>query len=284
MIQKIIFTAVFLLSFQFLLSAVTETRYYNAGQTKAQVKSVLNEFETAYKNNGKYQVIYLNKVSDDDYTIDYTLSSKGAQTKSVVRYQLFADRLIICILDATFVYENGKIIKLTPNHANNNVVQLYNISKSQFIDDVFKYLKISENKTSRGENNITALSTQVSVTKKYSIGENINNAKDYSKMYFDYVLKLRSTIKYFGDKNSNSYDVEYTQDEPEGTATILMNFKFTPENFTLTLKSVNYYDKASKTSFPLTEDNSVAWRKKSYETVKNFYLDKQAGFMAPAAK
>lgn len=274
MIKKIFITTIFLLSFHFLLSAEVETRYYNGGQTKAQVQSVVKEFETAY---GKQNCIItpVKKISEDNYTIEYAYSASGATNKILINYQFFTDRIILSLLDATFISASGKtIIKLTPNNENEKVVKLYNVTKEQFVNAVFKYLKI--------ENNTAPLVfAQDFVTKKYSDEKGMASAKDYSKMYFDYVLKLRSTIKYLGDKTSNNYDVEYTQDEPEGTATILMNFKFTSENFTLTLKSINYYDKVSKAKFPLTSDNSVEWRRKAYETVKKFYLDKQANFMAP---
>lgn len=273
MLKKILLTAVFLFSFQILFGIDTETRYFNADQTKAQVQNVLKEFQTAYANS-KYKATLTNKISDDDYTINYSLFSGNAETKILMNYQFFTDHIVLSILDATFISASGKIIKLSPNHENEKVVSLYNLSKKQFIDDVFTYLKISENKT-------PSSLTENSVTKNYLSADNRESAKNFAKTYRETVLAKKYSIKYIGNPESNNYDVEYKVEDGLGYAIMVVNYDFRIKDFTITLKSANYVNKKTGASTVLSKNSTVEAVAKYYETTKKLLVTLHSEYIAP---
>ena len=144
MIKKIILTGFLFFTFQFLFSIEVETRFYNSDQTKEEVKSVYKDFEKEYEKK-KFEVNYIQKVSEDDYTIQYILTSNGAKAISTVRYQFFADRVTVSILSCEFLSKEGVKNILLPDDANEKKKAVYNSLKHNYVDSIFEYLNISKN-------------------------------------------------------------------------------------------------------------------------------------------
>ena len=143
--KKLIFIAVFFMSFQFLFSMDVETRYYNPQQTKLQVQEKLKFLTTMYTENEYYSAI-TKKISADDYTVKYDHTSNGATTSVEVRYQFFQDRVTISLLRSIHTKADRSTLILTSDSSEPKIRTAYEAMRGIFIDLYFKELQIFDNK------------------------------------------------------------------------------------------------------------------------------------------
>lgn len=145
MIKKILFSIVFLLSFHFLFSMEVETRYYNEGQTKQDVKNAFSNMKKIYKDH-HYNSGEAYRFSDDNITMEYGYESDGRAVSLIVRYQFYEDRLTITILSTIFRGKNLNTVAITNTTTDPTHLRLYNNLRAVFFDYFFKELKITDNK------------------------------------------------------------------------------------------------------------------------------------------
>lgn len=143
--KKYIFIAVFFMSFQFVFSMDVETRFYNSGQTKAQVNQTLKSLIILYGEK-KYYPTIIEKISDDDFTIKFTNTTMGGIANKLVKYQLFNDRITITIVNIEYINNDGSTFTATPDNNDQKIRTAYEAKKKIFTDVFFAEAKIGDNK------------------------------------------------------------------------------------------------------------------------------------------
>ena len=145
MMKRFLMLTILLFCFQSALAQEVETRYYNPGQTQAEVETVFHQFAEEYKK-GNFQVNVMDKVSDHDYTIEFILKADNGLTSFFrLRYQFFDNRVVCTVVKAQVVNAKNAVFPLTPDNANKSLKDFYFIMKNNFADSIFKYLKIENN-------------------------------------------------------------------------------------------------------------------------------------------
>lgn len=146
MMKKFLILTILFFCFQSALAQEVETRYYNAGQTQAEVRSRFQEFAQEYAKNG-FQVTVTEKVNDNDYTQEFVMKGKNDLTSVfLIRYQFFADKVVCTILKVYVVNTKNEVFPVTLDNKNDDLKKYYFLQKNNFVDSIFDYLKIHNNK------------------------------------------------------------------------------------------------------------------------------------------
>ncbi|WP_417428778.1 hypothetical protein [Halpernia sp.] len=257
----------------------TRTGYYTTGQTKAQVLENVKTFEKDMIDY-KYVKNSENKSNQYDYTQTWSYESKGAVSTASLRYQFFDDKVLVTMYDAAFISKEGKRIPLQENDPTEAKRNVYNSLENIMITVFFKYLKVSE--TKGGSANTSASgATYDMITKNYAVGDNKESSKKVSKQFIDTVLKIAYKVTYLTSENEDNQEIKYTLEDETGIATTIIDYQFRDKDFTIKIKSINYYHKGNKSNTVISKESSSEATSKFYNLIKTYFLEKHSDYISP---
>lgn len=132
--------------FQSFTAQEVEKRYYNPGQTQAEVQKVFYQFADHYIKDG-YEVTVTKKITDQDQTVQFVLKYEGGlSTLFTVRYQFFYNRVVCTVGKAHIATNQGTFYPLTPDGEFKYIKEYYFTMKKNLITAIFDYLEINNNK------------------------------------------------------------------------------------------------------------------------------------------
>jgi hypothetical protein len=262
--------------------AATRTGYYAPGQTKAQVMQNVKVFEQDM-NTYKYVKNSEQQTNQYDYTQTWSYESQGAVSTASMRYQFFDDKVLVTMYEAAFISKEGKRIPLQENDPTEAKKSVYTSLENIMVTVFFKYLKVSETKGETANSSASG-ATYDMISLDYLSSDRKDDAKKYSKEYIDKVLKNAYQVNYLTSENADNQEVKYTMEDASGLVTIVMGDQFRDKDFTINIKSINYYQKKLKTNTVISKESDTEATMKFYKLVKDYLLVKHADYIVPTAK
>ena len=271
------------LLFIFVLSiasfAASRTGYYATGQTREQVLENVKTFEKDMIEY-KYSKDSERKTNKYDYTQSWSYMSAGATSAATLRYQFFDDRVVVTMSDAMFISKEGTRIPLQENDPSEVKKNVYDSLENIMITVFFKYLQVSETKGSVSSTK-TSGATYDMITRNYIGSDTKDTAKKFCAEYIDAVLKKAYVVNYVSGQNSDNQEIKYTLEDESGIATILATYQFRAKDFTISIKSINYYHKGNKSNTVISKESSTEATSKFYKLIKDYFIDNHANYIAP---
>ena len=87
-------------------------------------------------------------------------------------------------------------------------------------------------------------------------------------------------MKYLGSTpEDNWYNIKYTLDNEEGIQTVIVNYSFSLDGFTISVNKVDFYNKIAKKTMLITKNNTSDEQQKHYELLKSYFLDKHSDYI-----
>ncbi|MFC6268072.1 hypothetical protein [Frigoriflavimonas asaccharolytica] len=281
-----------LLSFFILFSmsivafAATRTGYYASGQTKATILQSVKNFE-ADMLTYNYKKLSERKANPSDYTQTWSYVSAGSTSEATMRYQFYDDRVLVTMTDAAFISKEGTRLVLLENDPTEVKRKVYESLENVMVTVYFKYLQVSETKVANSSNNVTpTTSTRATydmITANYLGTDTKDAAKKFSAEYVDVVLKKAYAVNYITSSTADNQEIKYTLEDESGVATILVTYQFRDKDFTIKIKSINYYHKGNKTNIVISKESSTEATSKFYNLIKDYFVDKNANYIAPGS-
>ena len=274
------------LLFIFVLSiasfAASRTGYYTSGQTRESVLENVKTFENAMFTY-KYSKDSERKTNKYDYSQSWSYMSAGATSAATMRYQFFDDRVVVTMSDALFISKEGTRIPLQENDPTEVKRKVYESLENIMVNVFFKYLQVSENKSSVGSSVTPTRTTEPTNDQitAYYINITKDAAKKRSTEYIDQTLKQSFQTNYISSSTADEQEIKYTMDYKEGIITVIVVYQFSTKNYTIKLKTTNLYDKANKTNSVIYKEGTS---EKLYNMIKTIFIDKHAAYITTGIK
>lgn len=115
----------------------------------------------------------------------------------------------------------------------------------------------------------------------YLSGDDKAAAKKFNAEYIDQVLKKAYTVKYLTSTTADTQQIKYDLEDDAGIATVIIDYQFRDKDFTINIKSINYYNKDNKTNTVISKESDTEAISKFYKLVKDYFVDKNANHIAP---
>lgn len=280
--MKKILTLFILFTIAYSAFAAPRTGYYQSGQTKISIFRATKQYEkdmVAYN----YKMTPLNFITTTDYTQTWSYTYKENSNVATLRFQFFDDRVVVTMLDAVFISKNGTRYNMEADDAGPEMKKLYASLENMMITVYFKYLEVSETK-SEAANSVSPISSESTsydfVTANYLATSNKDEAKKNAKEYENSVLKVVFQVTNLqGSASADYQEIKYVVDDNDGVSTAIVTYDFRNKDFTIKIKSIDYYNKNNKTNIKVSKDSKHDTVLKFYSTYKLYFLDKQAQFI-----
>lgn len=129
----------------------------------------------------------------------------------------------------------------------------------------------------------TMFFAQDSMTKDYFPTDNITIAKDHQKQYGK-IIPAKYVVNNTKENSKNNFEVEYREKLDEGYIAILVNYDFRSKDFTISLKSITYFNEKTKRTFLLSSDSEKEEVRNYCSLIKMMFIDFQAEYIATISK
>ena len=129
----------------------------------------------------------------------------------------------------------------------------------------------------------TMIFAQDSVTKDYFPTDNITIAKDHQKQYGK-LIPAKYAINNTKVHTVDNFDVEYREKLAEGYIAILVNYDFRKKDFTISLKSITYFNDKTKRTFLLTSDSEKEEVRDYCSLIQMMFVTFQAEYISTISK
>lgn len=264
--------------------ATSRTGYYQSGQTKASVLLDAKVYEDDLITY-KYNKVAENKNNRHDYTQTWEYVSGGATSRAVMRYQFFDDKIQVTMTDAAFVSKDGVVIPLVKNDPTEVKRKVYESLENVMITVLFTYLKVSETPGSPTQSSSSSIrkpaATYDFINASYLAGDDKAAGKKFHAEYVDEVLKKAYVVNYLTSTTADKQQIKYTLDDEAGTATIIIDYQFRDKDFTIMIKSIEYYNKNAKSTTVISKESSTSATINFYNLIKDYFVNKNANYIAP---
>lgn len=280
------------LLFVFVLSvasfAASRTGYYNHPTTKESVRNYAKEYDQLFTSKG-VQIISSQNTSKYNYVNEWIYKSNGATLTSKVHYQYFDDRIVVNILESSLTPDFKAKITITDNETDASRKQIYDALEKMIIDGFFTNLKLSETKPTtnsvRSETELPFIENGYDyVTRNYKVNQTKELAKEKSMNYIMNILKPTFQVTFLSDKNADNFDVKYFKnDEGDISITVIVNYKFQNNNFTIFIKSIDVRKNVDNGKVVVNKYITTNPQKPFYEFLKSYFVDGHANYIAPGA-
>jgi hypothetical protein len=265
----------------FAAFAATRTGYYQSGQTKASILQSVQTFESDMKTYN-YKMTAQTKTNAYDYTQTWEYMSAGATSLATMRYQFFDDKVLVTMTNAAFISKEGTRIALAENDPTEVKRKVYESLENVMITVYFKYLQVSETKGSVSTpTRTTSTATYDSFSANYLSGDTKAAAKGFSAEYVDQVLKKAYTVNYVTSSTADIQQIKYTLEDESGIATIIMDYQFRDKDFSISIKSINYYNKKVKSNTVISKESTTDATSKFYTLIKDYFVNNHSNYIAP---
>ena len=276
--MKNLFSILFL--FVFVISAFAATRigYYSKNQTRDDVmKNISNYDQEMYFSKYTY---YRNSKNKYDFEKKWQVKQDGFVITANVHYQFLESKVLITIKEAQYTIDNGKKVSLQENETMQSKRDLYDQLDKVLITNLFRYLKVSEKDIIKKIENNYQTQNYDSVSKYFSDKFTREQSKKLATDYINIVLKDLYEVKYLGSTpEDNWYNIKYTLDNEEGIQTVIVNYSFSLDGFTISINKVDFYNKIAKKTMLITKNNTSDEQQKHYELLKSYFLDKHSDYI-----
>lgn len=265
--------------------ATSKTGYYTAGQTRESVLENVKTFESDMITY-KYSKDAERKTNKYDYSQSWSYVSAGATSGATMRYQFYDDRVVVTMSDAVFISKDGLKIPLKENDPTEVKRKVYESLENIMVTVYFKYLQVSEAKSTSSSSVIPSRTTGATydqITSNYLAADTKDAAKKYSSEYIDQVLKKAYQVDYISSSTADNQEIKYTLEDESGIATAVVTYQFGAKSYTIKLKSINYYHKGNKTNTVISKESSTEATSKFYNLIKDYFIDKHSNYIAPGS-
>ncbi len=277
--MKNLFSILFFFVFTFTAYSATKIGYYSKNQTRdAVMKEVKNYDEDMHAS--KFKMSLLNIKNKYDFEKKWEKNHVGLTLITKVHYQFLQDKVLVTLVESTFSIDDVKTVSLAENETMKEKRDLYEYLEKAMITNFFRRLKITENNTLKKPDNTYQTQNYDSVNKYFSEKFTRKQSKKLATEYIDIVLKDAFDVKYLGSTpEDNLYSVKYTLDNEEGRQTAIVTYGFSLDGFKISINSINYFNKAEKTTTLITKNSTTEKEQKQYELLKTYFLDKHSAYI-----
>lgn len=276
--MKNLFFILFLFVFAISTFAATRIGYYPKNQTRDDVMKNINNYDQkmySYKYN-----YYRNSKSKYDFEKKWQVKQNGFVITANVHYQFLETKVLVTIKEAQYTIDNGKKVSIQENEAMQSKRDLYDHLDKVLITNLFRYLKVSEKNIIKKIENNYQTKNYDSVNKYFSDKFTREQSKKLATDYINIVLKDLYEVKYLGSTpEDNWYNIKYTLDNEEGIQTVIVNYSFSLDGFTISVNKVDFYNKIAKKTMLITKNNTSDEQQKHYELLKSYFLDKHSDYI-----
>ncbi len=276
--MKNLFFILFLFVFAISTFAATRIGYYPKNQTRDDVmKNISNYDQEMYSYKYNY---YRNSKSKYDFEKKWQVKQNGFVITANVHYQFLETKVLVTIKEAQYTIDNGKKVSIQENEAMQSKRDLYDHLDKILITNLFRYLKVSEKNIIKKIENNYQTQNYDSVNKYFSDKFTREQSKKLATDYINIVLKDLYEVKYLGSTpEDNWYNIKYTLDNDEGIQTVIVNYSFSLDGFTISVNKVDFYNKIAKKTMLITKNNTSDEQQKHYELLKSYFLDKHSDYI-----
>lgn len=276
--MKNLFFILFLFVFAISTFAATRIGYYPKNQTRDDVmKNISNYDQKMYSYKYNY---YRNSKSKYDFEKKWQVKQNGFVITANVHYQFLETKVLVTIKEAQYTIDNGKKVSIQENEAMQSKRDLYDHLDKVLITNLFRYLKVSEKNIIKKIENNYQTKNYDSVNKYFSDKFTREQSKKLATDYINIVLKDLYEVKYLGSTpEDNWYNIKYTLDNEEGIQTVIVNYSFSLDGFTISVNKVDFYNKIAKKTMLITKNNTSDEQQKHYELLKSYFLDKHSDYI-----
>ena len=233
----------FILIFSIEAFATPRTGYYEHPTTKESVWNFSKEYDKLFTSKG-VQIITSQNISKYNYVNEWIYKSSGATLTSKVHYQYFDDRIVLNIMEAGLTPDGKAKMNITENETDATRKQVYDALEKMIIDSFFNNLKLSATKPINNSPKKVIDEPFIEngydyVTRNYKANQTKEQAKEQNMNYINNILKPSFQVTFLSDKNADNFDVKYFKNDEGGiSTTIIVNYKFQNNAFSISMKSV----------------------------------------------
>lgn len=284
--MKNLIALLFILLFSVVAYAAPRTGYYEHPTTKESVWNYAKEYEKLFTSKG-VQINTFQNTSKYNYVNEWIYKSSGATLTSKVHYQYFDDRIVVNIMEAGLTPDGKAKMNITDKETDPARKQVYDALEKMIIDSFFTNLKLSDTKPTT--NSVRKVIEQPFiengydyVTRDYKANQTKEQAKEQNMNYINNILKPSFQVTFLSDKNADNFDVKYFKNDEGGiSTTIIVNYKFQNNAFSISMKSVEVLKNADGSKIVVNKYISTDPQKPFYEYLKSFFVDLHANYIAP---
>ncbi len=284
--MKKLIALLFILIFSVVAYAAPRTGYYEHPTTKESVWNYAKEYEKLFTSKG-VQITTSQNTSKYNYVNEWIYKSSGATLNSKVHYQYFDDKIVVNIMEAGLTPDGKAKMNITDKETDPARKQVYDALEKMIIDSFFTNLKLSDTKPTT--NSVRKVTEQPFiengydyVTRDYKANQTKEQAKEQNMNYINNILKPSFQVTFLSDKNADNFDVKYFKNDEGGiSTTIIVNYKFQNNAFSISMKSVEVLKNADGSKIIVNKYISTDPQKPFYEYLKSFFVDVHANYIAP---
>lgn len=284
--MKKLIALLFILIFSVVAYAAPRTGYYEHPTTKESVWNYAKEYEKLFTSKG-VQITTSQNTSKYNYVNEWIYKSSGATLNSKVHYQYFDDKIVVNIMEAGLTPDGKAKMNITDKETDPARKQVYDALEKMIIDSFFTNLKLSDTKPTT--NSVRKVTEQPFiengydyVTRDYKANQTKEQAKEQNMNYINNILKPSFQVTFLSDKNVDNFDVKYFKNDEGGiSTTIIVNYKFQNNAFSISMKSVEVLKNADGSKIIVNKYINTDPQKPFYEYLKSFFVDVHANYIAP---
>lgn len=284
--MKKLIALLFILIFSVVAYAAPRTGYYEHPTTKESVWNYAKEYEKLFTSKG-VQITTSQNTSKYNYVNEWIYKSSGATLNSKVHYQYFDDKIVVNIMEAGLTPDGKAKMNITDKETDPARKQVYDALEKMIIDSFFTNLKLSDTKPTT--NSVRKVTEQPFiengydyVTRDYKANQTKEQAKEQNMNYINNILKPSFQVTFLSDKNADNFDVKYFKNDEGGiSTTIIVNYKFQNNAFSISMKSVEVLKNADGSKIIVNKYINTDPQKPFYEYLKSFFVDVHANYIAP---
>lgn len=129
----------------------------------------------------------------------------------------------------------------------------------------------------------TSTQSYDSITANYLSGDTKEAAKKFSAEYIDLVLKAAYKVNHLTSEIADNQEIKYTVEDESGIATALVTYQFRANDFTIQIKSLNYFRKGNKTTIVVSKDSNLEATRNFYNLMKDYLITRHANYITPGS-